>query len=88
MLITSLCGTREQQSRFPAHLSTPSPSAQVCRTLWSVKYQLYEPVQKCTKHEFISTMLVNFPVYSNIQVHLNAALHTVHFANSFGCCRH
>lgn len=32
MLITSLCGTRERQSRSPAHLSTPSPSAQVCRT--------------------------------------------------------
>lgn len=29
MLITSLCGTREQRSRSQAHLSTPSPSAQV-----------------------------------------------------------
>lgn len=32
MLITSLCGTRERQSRSLARLSTPSPSAQVCRT--------------------------------------------------------
>lgn len=30
MLITSRCGTRERQSRSPVHLSTPSPSAQVC----------------------------------------------------------
>ena len=32
MQITSLFGTREQQSRSLVLLSTPSPSAQVCRT--------------------------------------------------------
>lgn len=32
MLITSLCGTRERQSRSLAHLSTPSPSVQVQST--------------------------------------------------------
>lgn len=37
MLITSLCGTRERQSRSPAHLSTPFPSAQVCRTKLEIR---------------------------------------------------
>lgn len=55
MLITSLCGTRERQSRSPAHLSTPSPSAQVCRTkkhkTWqqvcSMERKFPGPAQSC-----------------------------------------
>lgn len=50
MLITSLCGTRERQSRSPAHLSTPSPSAQVCRTKKHTSVQYGKKVPwACTK---------------------------------------
>lgn len=56
MLITFLCGTRERQSRSPAHLSTPSPSAQVCRT----KPEIVAQKKNYTKHEFICLLLLNY----------------------------
>lgn len=56
MLITFLCGTRERQSRSLAHLSTQSPSAQVCST----KEKLLEPSKNYTTHAFICVLLLNY----------------------------